>query len=69
MIKLDHRNMTFAQKSMIGSGGCAPQGASLWDISSVLTPGFPLCEMEKTIQTAAEPRRALNAMIEFGVWG
>lgn len=54
---------------MIGSGGYASQSASLWDISSVLTPEFPLCEMEKTIQTAAEPRRALNAMIELDVWG
>lgn len=74
--KLDLLNLTFAQKSIIGSGGYMPQDVSdvisvmksgKWDISSIITHEFPLCEIEKAIQTAADPHCALNVIIGFGV--
>lgn len=74
--KLDLLNLTFAQKSIIGSGGYMPQDVSdvisvmksgKWDISSIITHEFPLCEIEKAIQTAADPHCALNVIIGVGV--
>ena len=74
--KLDLLNLTFAQKSIIGYGGYMPQDVSdvisvmksgKWDISSIITHEFPLCEIEKAIQTASDPHCALNAIIGFRV--
>lgn len=74
--KLDLLHLTFAQKSIIGSGGYTPQDVSdvmfimksgKWDISSIITHEFPLCEIEKAIRTEADPYHALNVMIRFDV--
>lgn len=74
--KLDLLHLTLAQKSIIGSGGYMPQDvfdvisimkSSKWEIASIITHEFPLCEIEKAIQTAADPFHSLNVIIDFDV--
>lgn len=74
--KLDLLHLTFAQKSIIGSGGYMPEDVAdvfsimeyvKWDISSIITHEFPIKEIEKAIQTAADTAHALNVVIRFDV--
>lgn len=74
--QLDLLHLTYAQKSIIGSGGYMPEDVNdvmammksrKWDISSVITHEFPIGEIERAIQTAAVTDHALNVIINFGV--
>lgn len=74
--RLDLLHLTFAQKSIIGSGGYMPEDVAdvfsimesgKWDISSIITHEFPLVEIEKAVQTAADTDHALNVVIRFDV--
>lgn len=74
--KLDLLHLTYAQKSIIGSGGYMPEdvadvlsimGSGKWNISSIITHEFPLCEIGRAIQTAADTSHALNVVIRFGI--
>lgn len=72
--QLDLLHLTYAQKSIIGSGGYMPEDVKdvmaimksrKWDISSVITHEFPIGEIERAIQTAAVTEQALNVIINF----
>lgn len=72
--KIDLLHMTYAQKSIIGSGGYFPEdvrdvmdimASGRWDLESVITHEFPLEQIAQAIQTAADPDKALNVTIKF----
>ena len=72
--KIDLLHLTYAQKSLIGSGGYFPEdvrdvltimASKKWDLESIITQEFPLEYISQAIQTAADPRRAFNVMISF----
>lgn len=72
--QLDLLHMTYAQKSIIGSGGYMPEDvrdvmhmmeSGRWNLESVITHEFPLTQIEKAIQTAADTKHALNVTIKF----
>ena len=72
--KLDLLHLTYAQKSIIGSGGYMPEDVAeifammqsgRWNIPSPITHQFPLRDIETALRTAAEPGSALNVVIEF----
>lgn len=72
--QLDLLHMTYAQKSIIGSGGYFPEdvrdvmtimASGRWDLESVITQEFPLEQICEAIQTAADPARAFNVTIRF----
>ena len=67
-------HLTYAQKSLIGSGGYFPEdvrdvmaimASGKWDLESIITQEFPLEEITKAIQIAADPGRAFNVTIRF----
>lgn len=71
---LDLLHLTYAQKSIIGSGGYLPEDVAdvmqimcsgRWDLDSLITHEFPLQELEQAIQTASDPDRAWNVAIRF----
>lgn len=72
--KLDLLHLTYAQKSIIGSGGYMPEDvrdvmqmmeSGRWDLESVITHEFSLEQIEKAIRTAADTDHALNVTIRF----
>lgn len=72
--QLDMLHLTYAQKSIIGSGGYMPEDvkdvmnimkSGNWDIESIITHEFPLNELDKAIQTASDSSKALNVIIKF----
>lgn len=72
--QLDLLHMTYAQKSIIGSGGYMPEDvrdvmsimeSGRWNLESVITHEFSLEQIEKAIQTAADAGSALNVTIKF----
>lgn len=72
--RLDLLHMTYAQKSIIGSGGYFPEdvrdvmaimAGGAWDLESIITQEFPLEQISEAIQTAADPDRAFNVTIRF----
>ena len=72
---LDLLHLTYAQKSIIGSGGYAQEDVAdvlsimksgRWNIASIITHAFPLCEIETALRTAADTAHALNVVIKFG---
>ncbi len=72
--RLDLLHLTYAQKSIIGSGGYTPEDVSdvlkimeskRWDIESIITHEFPLDDISKAIETASETDRAFNVIIKF----
>lgn len=72
--QLDLLHMTYAQKSIIGSGGYMPEDvrdvmrmmeSGRWDMESIITHEFPLDQIEKAIQTAADTAHAFNVTIKF----
>lgn len=72
--QIDLLHMTYAQKSIIGSGGYFPEDvrdvfsimtSGRWDLSAMVTHQFPLEEIDQALRTAADPSRALNVTITF----
>lgn len=71
--ELDILHLTYAQKSIIGSGGYMPEDvkdvmalmeSGVYDIESIITHEFPLDEISKAIETAANTEHALNVVID-----
>lgn len=71
---LDLLHMTYAQKSIIGSGGYMPEDVAdvlkimesgAWDIESIITHEFMLDDISKAIETAAQKDKAFNVVIKF----
>lgn len=71
---LDLLHMTYAQKSIIGSGGYFPEdvrdvisimAGGQWDLESIITQEFPLERISTAIMTAADPDKAFNVTIKF----
>ncbi|MGN0741841.1 MAG: zinc-binding dehydrogenase [Candidatus Fimadaptatus sp.] len=69
---VDLLRMTYAQQSIIGSGGYMPEDVSdvqrimtcgRWDLESIITHEFPLEELETAIRTAADVQSAGNVLI------
>ena len=74
MRQLDLLHMTYAQKSIIGSGGYFPEdvkdvmdmmASRKWNLESVITHEFSIDEIDKAIQTASDGDHALNVTIRF----
>lgn len=72
--QLDLLHMTYAQKSLIGSGGYFPEDVrdvmaimanGKWELESIITHEFPLEQISAAIQTAADPDKAFNVTIKF----
>ena len=72
--KLDLLHLTYAQKSIIGSGGYMPEdvhdvmnimASGRWDLESMITHEFPIDDLAKAIETAADASKALNVTIRF----
>lgn len=70
--ELDILHLTYAQKSIIGSGGYMPEDvrdvmalmeSGVYDIESIITHEFPLEEISRAISTAADTEHALNVVI------
>ena len=71
---LDLLHLTYAQKSIIGSGGYFPEDvrdvmkimeSGRWDLEKMITHEFPLDEINQAIQTASDTEHALNVIIHF----
>lgn len=74
MRQLDLLHMTYAQKSIIGSGGYMPEDvrevlnimdSGKFDIESIITQEFPLSALSEAIQTAADAQHSFNVVINF----
>lgn len=72
--QLDLLHMTFAQKSIIGSGGYFPEdvrdvmaimAGGRWDLESVITQEFRLEQISEAIRAAADPDKDFNVVIRF----
>lgn len=72
--QLDLLHMTYAQKSIIGSGGYFPEdvrdvmaimASGRWDLESIITQEFPLERIAEAIETASNPEKAFNVTIKF----
>ena len=71
---LDLLHITYAQKSIIGSGGYMPEDvknviqimkSGRWNIESIITHEFPLEKISEAIQAASDTQNALNVVIKF----
>lgn len=71
---LDLLHMTYAQKSIIGSGGYMPEDVAdvlkimesgTWDIESIITHEFSLDDISEAIETASQSDTAFNVVIKF----
>lgn len=71
---LDLLHMTYAQKSIIGSGGYMPEDVAdvlnimksgTWDIESIITHEFSIDKLSEAIEMAAQSDRAFNVVIQF----
>ena len=74
--QLDILHLTYAQKSIIGSGGYMPEDvrdvmylmeSGVYDIESIITHEFPLTDISKAIETAADTEHALNVVINHNI--
>lgn len=72
--ELDLLHMTYAQKSIIGSGGYFPEdvedvmkimASEKWDIESMITDIYPLEQLSDAIEKASHTDEALNVVIKF----
>ena len=72
--QIDLLHMTYAQKSIIGSGGYFPEdvhdvltvmSSGRWDLESIITQEFPLDRISEAIQTAGDPSRAFNVIVRM----
>ena len=66
--------MTYAQKSIIGSGGYMPEDVAdvlkimeseTCDIESIITHEFSLDDISMAIETASQSDKAFNVVIKF----
>lgn len=71
---VDLLHMTYAQQSIIGSGGYMPEDVrdvqnimtcGKWDLEHIITHEFPLEQLETAIRTAADTEHAGNVVIRF----
>ena len=71
---VDLLHMTYAQQSIIGSGGYFPEdvrdvlsimSSGDWDIEKIITHEFPIDDISQAIETAADTDRAFNVVIKF----
>lgn len=71
---MDLLHLTYAQKSIIGSGGYMPEDVEdvqkimtcgKWNLETVITHEFSLDELEKAIRTAADVNRAGSVLIRM----
>lgn len=71
---LDLLHLTYAQKSIIGSGGYMPEDvrdvlaimeSGKWDIEQMITHEYPLTELEQAIRKASDIHSALNVTVYF----
>lgn len=72
--QIDLLHMTYAQKSIIGSGGYFPEdvhdvltmmASGRWNLESIITQEFPLERISEAIRIAADPDKALNVIIRM----
>lgn len=72
--RLDLLHMTYAQKSIIGSGGYLPEDvrdvlsimeSGKFDIESIITHEYSLSDLSEAIQTAADAQHSFNVVINF----
>lgn len=72
--KLDLLHMTYAQKSIIGSGGYFPEdvmdvmkimASGRWELEKIITHEFPIERICEAIETAADADKAFNVTIRF----
>lgn len=73
--QVDLLGLTYAQKSIIGSGGYMPEDVAdvmaimtsgQWDIASIITHEYPLERIDEALRLAGDPSRALNVTITLG---
>ena len=71
---IDLLHMTYAQQSIIGSGGYMPEdvrdvqeimSCGKWDLESIITHEFSLDELAKAIRTASDVDHAGNVVIKM----
>nr|WP_296064892.1 alcohol dehydrogenase catalytic domain-containing protein [uncultured Mediterraneibacter sp.] len=71
---IDLLHMTYAQQSIIGSGGYMPEdvwdvqkimASGTWDLEKIITHEFPLTDLEQALQTAGDPSIAGNVVIKM----
>lgn len=71
---IDLLHMTYAQQSIIGSGGYVPEDvrdvmdmmvSGTYNIESIITQEFSIENLDKAIRTAADPEHAFNVIIDF----
>lgn len=71
---IDLLHMTYAQQSIIGSGGYMPQdvkdvqeimASGRWDLEGIITHEFPLEELEQAIRKASDVNAAGNVVIRM----
>lgn len=66
--------LTYAQQSIIGSGGYMPEdvydvqkimASGNWNLESIITHEFPLDQLEAAIRTAADPQHSGSVVIKM----
>lgn len=71
---LDLLKMTYAQQTIIGSGGYMPQdvrdvqeimACGKWNIEDIITHEFPLEQLETAIKTAGDVNNAGNVVVKI----
>lgn len=71
---VDLLHMTYAQQSIIGSGGYMPEdvedvqrimSCGRWDLESIITHEFPLVQLESAIRCAGDVHHAGNVVIRM----
>lgn len=71
---IDLLHMTYAQQSIIGSGGYMPEdvrdvqeimASGKWELERIITHEFPLNELEQAIRTASDVDHAGNVVVEM----
>ena len=71
---IDLLRMTYAQQSIIGSGGYMPEdvqdvqeimASGKWDLEHIITHEFPLNELEQAIRTAGYVDHAGNVVVKM----
>lgn len=72
---IDLLHMTYAQQSIIGSGGYMPEdvrdvqtvmASGKWDLEHIITHEFSLDELEQAIRTAGDVDHAGNVVVKMG---
>ncbi|MGM9552520.1 MAG: zinc-binding dehydrogenase [Clostridia bacterium] len=71
---IDLLGLTYAQQSIIGSGGYMPEdvydvqkimASGNWNLESIITHEFPLEQLEETIRAAADPQHSGSVIIKM----